>query len=157
MLMDVLRWHVEQQIPERHRGPERSSLPVRDRRIQIAIGPGPAVPGGAQAIDLGKHVTPRAMRRSYQDLARAAEMKDLVTRAISGHATEQMQQHYSTVDQTEMRRGIAKIISLAGVREAMGMGSMEVVRIDPKTKTASWALHPIWPIPLGFSCGRCRD
>jgi hypothetical protein len=31
----------------------------------------------------------RAMRRTYQDLARAAEMKDLMTRAISGHATEQ--------------------------------------------------------------------
>jgi len=61
-------------------------------------------------------------------------MKDLVTRAISGHATEQMQQHYSTVDQTEMRQGIAKIISLAGVREAMGMGGMEVVRIDPRNE-----------------------
>lgn len=84
---------------------------------------------------------PRAMRRSYQDLARAAEMKDLVTRAISGHATEQMQQHYSTVDQTEMRQGIAKIISLAGVREAMGAGGMEngaggmeVVRIDARNE-----------------------
>ena len=41
-----------------------------------------------EAIELGKRVTPRAMRRSYQDLARAAEMKDLVTRAISGHAGE---------------------------------------------------------------------
>ena len=46
--------------------------------------------------------------------------RGLVTRAIWGHATEQMQQHYSTVAQTEMREGIAKIISLAGVREAMG-------------------------------------
>jgi hypothetical protein len=55
----------------------------------------------AAAIQLGKPVTPRGMRRTYQDLARAAEMKDLVTRAISGHATEQMQQHYSTVDQTD--------------------------------------------------------
>ncbi len=78
------------------------------------------------------------MRRRYQDLARAAEMKDLVTRAISGHATEQMQQHYSTVEQTEMRQGIAKIISLAGVREAMGTGGMEVVRIDPKNENGQW-------------------
>ncbi len=63
-----------------------------------------------------------------------------MTRAISGHATEQMQQHYSTVAQTEMRQGIAKIISLAGVREAM---ELEVVWkwsvSTPKTKTASWA------------------
>jgi len=40
-----------------------------------------------------------------------------------------MQQHYSRVAQNEMREGIAKIISLAGVREAMGAGGMEVVRI----------------------------
>ena len=69
------------------------------------------------------------MRRAYQDLARAAEMKGLVTRAFSGHASEQMQQHYSTVAQTETREGIAKIISLAGVREAMEAGGMEVVCI----------------------------
>jgi len=30
-------------------------------------------------------------------------MKDLATRAISGHATEQMRQHYCTVAQTEIR------------------------------------------------------
>jgi len=61
-------------------------------------------------------------------------MKGQVTRAISGHATEQMQQNYSTVAQTEMREGIAKIISLAGVREAMGAGGMEVVRAGPKNE-----------------------
>lgn len=77
------------------------------------------------------------MRRTYQDLARAAEMKDLVTRAISGHATEQMQQHYSTVAQTEMRQGIAKIISLAGVRRRCGLGSRQRRRV---------AGHPLSPI-----------
>jgi hypothetical protein len=86
------------------------------------------------AIKLGKRVTPRGMRRTYQDLARAAEMRDLVTRAISGHATEQMQQHYSTVAQTEMREGIAKIISLAGVREAMKASGIEVVSIGDRNQ-----------------------
>lgn len=61
-------------------------------------------------------------------------MKDLVTRAISGHATEQTQQHYSPVAQTEMREGIAKIISLAGVREAMGASGIELVSIGEKQK-----------------------
>jgi hypothetical protein len=91
--------------------------------------------GVGEAIELRKRVTLRAMWRSNQDLARAAEMKDLVTRAISGQATEQMQQHYGTVDQTEMRQGIAKIIiSLAGVREAMGAGGMEVVCVDARNE-----------------------
>jgi hypothetical protein len=38
------------------------------------------------------------------------------------------------VDQTEMRQGTAKIISLAGVREALGAGGMEVVCIGPKNE-----------------------
>ncbi len=71
------------------------------------------------------------MRRTFQDLARAAEVKDIVTRAVSGHATETMQQHYSTVNAEEMRAGIAKVIDLAGVRKALEqqpvVGDAEVV------------------------------
>jgi hypothetical protein len=59
------------------------------------------------------------MRRTYQDLARAAEVRDLVTRSISGHATEAMQEHYSTVQIEEMRASIGKIISIAKVRQAL--------------------------------------
>jgi len=53
------------------------------------------------------------------DLARAAEVKDVVTRAISGHATEQMQQHYSTVNAAEVEASIGKVISLARARDAL--------------------------------------
>jgi hypothetical protein len=38
---------------------------------------------------------------------------DLVTRSISGHLTEQMQRHYSTVNGTEQRTALAKVIELA--------------------------------------------
>jgi hypothetical protein len=47
-------------------------------------------------------------------------------------------QHYSTVAQAEMREGIAKIISLAGVREVMAgqarAGGMEVVWIGDRNE-----------------------
>ncbi len=46
-------------------------------------------------------------------------MKDVVTRAISGHATEQMQRHYSTVNAEEVEASIGKVISLAKAREAL--------------------------------------
>jgi hypothetical protein len=59
------------------------------------------------------------MRRTYQDLARAAEVKDIVTRSLSGHATEAMQEHYSAVQVDEMRASIGKIISIAKVKEAL--------------------------------------
>lgn len=117
-LIDVLRWHVEQ--------PTWKKAQASDLLFPSKLGtflarsvldrPFRAV---AKAIGLGKKITPRAMRRTYQDLARAAEVKDLVTRSISGHATEAMQEHYSTVQIEEMRASIGKIISIAKVREAL--------------------------------------
>src|SRR5579863_9206197 len=35
------------------------------------------------------------MRRTFQALARAADVKDIVTRSVSRHSTEEMQRHYS--------------------------------------------------------------
>ena len=57
------------------------------------------------------------MRRTYQGLCRAANVADIVTRAISGHATPDMQRHYSTVSADEMRTGLAKVIDIATGRE----------------------------------------
>lgn len=42
-----------------------------------------------------------------------------MTRAVSGHLTEGMQRHHSTVNGQEIREGIAKVISLAKFQEAM--------------------------------------
>ncbi len=69
------------------------------------------------ALNLEKKVTPKGMRRTFQDLARAAEIKDIVTRAVSGHATEAMQERYSTAAQTEIEECVAKVISLAGYKK----------------------------------------
>ena len=70
-------------------------------------------------IELGKRITPRGMRRTFQDLARAAEVTDVVTRAISGHATESMQRHYSSVSGEEMRSSLARVLQLVGVPEVL--------------------------------------
>ena len=71
----------------------------------------------AEVLKLGYHVSPRCMRRTFQDLARAASIGDIVTRAISGHATPEMQRHYSTVAGEEVRAGMAKVIDIATGRE----------------------------------------
>jgi integrase len=72
----------------------------------------------AKAAKIDKHLSPRFMRRTFQDLGRAALVHDLVVRAISGHASAEMQQHYSTVAVDEVKDGLAKIISLAGFTKA---------------------------------------
>lgn len=50
---------------------------------------------------------------------RRAQVTDVVTRAISGHATETMQLHYSSVSGDEMKLSLARVVSLAGYREAL--------------------------------------
>lgn len=57
------------------------------------------------------------MRRTFRDLARAASISDIVTRAISGHATPEMQRRYSMVGGAEVRAGLAKVIDIATGRE----------------------------------------
>lgn len=49
---------------------------------------------------------------SQVSAARSAEVTDIVTRSISGHATEDMQRHYSTVSPEEQRESLARVISL---------------------------------------------
>jgi hypothetical protein len=73
-----------------------------------------AKPFGAvcRELGLGYPVTPRGMRRTYQDLSRAAGVSDLVTRSISGHATEAMQHHYSTVADAEQRSALARVAAI---------------------------------------------
>lgn len=75
------------------------------------------------AIGLTYEVTPRSMRRTFQDIARAAGVADVVTRAISGHRTPEMQQRYSTVDVDEASAAMASIVSLAVRRRRSPPGS----------------------------------
>jgi hypothetical protein len=120
--LDVLRAHV-------------ASLPVgpmRDSKLLF-----PSIIGGmrsrsvldkpfrdvANALGWTLHLTPRGMRRTFQDLAREAAVHDVVTRAISGHATERMQQHYSTAQREEMRAAVGRVISMATVRERRVRGA----------------------------------
>ena len=43
-------------------------------------------------------------------------MHDFVARSISGHATVEMQQLYSSVSALDVRDGLAKVVSLMGFR-----------------------------------------
>jgi hypothetical protein len=56
--------------------------------------------------------TPRGLRRTFNDLARGAEVESLVTRSISGHLTDRMREHYSTVTPVEQRESIGRVLRL---------------------------------------------
>jgi integrase len=126
--MDVLRWHVDTHL----RTPEQQAsdllFPAADGRFRSPSVLKKPFAEVAQELGLKKHVTPRALRRTFNDLARAAQVKDVVTRSISGHLTEGMQRHYSTVSGEEQRQALAKVIDLTRVqasREARRGGGQQ--------------------------------
>jgi hypothetical protein len=71
----------------------------------------------AKAMGLSKQISPKAMRRSFQDAVREAEVANVVVRSISGHLTEQMQQRYSTARGHEQQSAVTRIIDLTRVEQ----------------------------------------
>lgn len=65
-------------------------------------------------MGLSKTITPRAMRRTFNDISRVAGVSDKVTRAVSGHATSQMHWHYSTIGRDEIRGDLDRIMTVGG-------------------------------------------
>ncbi len=110
--IEVLRWHVETQL----KMPEQQDSDLLFPSVTGGV-PAPQVLNEpfaevARAIGVKYRFTQRGMRRTFQDLARAAEVADIVTRSISGHSTARMQDHYSTVRADEQREGLARVIRL---------------------------------------------
>lgn len=137
LLVEILRWHVETQLTTDAMRESELLFPAEDGRLRSRSALKKPFAIVARASGLKKRVSPKAMRRTFQDLARAAEIKDIVTRAISGHATETMQHHYSTVAAEEKQQAIAKVIDLAGARRALRRGGVHRgVHRSRKTKAA---------------------
>jgi integrase len=122
-LMAVLEWHVRTQLTT----PEQEDSDLLFPSVKGSYR-APAVLNKpfadvCEAMGLGRHFSQRGLRRTFNDLARAAEVESVVTRSISGHLTEQMQLHYSTVNPDEQRRSIGKVIDLMQVREQRAGGA----------------------------------
>ena len=112
-VMEVLRWHMETQLttPEQQASELLFPAPHDGGYLNEHCLREPFKAVGA-LIRLKFRFTPRGMRRSFNDLARVANVESLVTRSISGHATEQMRAHYSTVQPTEQRASIGRVLQL---------------------------------------------
>jgi hypothetical protein len=63
------------------------------------------------------------MRPSFRDLARTAEVRDVVTCSVCGDATEQMQRLYSTVSDREQAEERHSAASQRRGRRAKGQSS----------------------------------
>jgi integrase len=118
-LMTILAWHVEQ-LPAGVMRESQLLFPSTTGHWRSPTCLDKPIRRIAKAAGIKKHLSAKFMRRTFQDLGRAADVHDLVVRAISGHTTSHMQAHYSSVAPTEVREGLAKVVALAGFREALG-------------------------------------
>jgi hypothetical protein len=59
-----------------------------------------------------KRFTVHGLRYTFTDLVRRANVDAVVRRALTGHVTEQMQRHYSTVGLDEKRAAVAGVLRL---------------------------------------------
>jgi len=131
-LMAVLRWHVETQL----RTPEQKEsdllFPSDEGGFRTQKVLNQSMAEVAAEVGITKHITQKALRRTFNDLARAAQVNDLVTRSISAHLTEKMQAHYSTVNGGEQREALAKVIRLVDHRAPV-IGSALGINTSPNS------------------------
>jgi integrase len=115
--MAVLKWHVDTQLETPEQQDSDLLFPSITGGFRSPSVLNKPLADVAEELKLGKKITQRGLRRTFNDLARAAQVNDLVTRSISGHLTEKMQHHYSTVNADEQRAALAKVISLTEARD----------------------------------------
>lgn len=134
--LDVLRWHCERLDRENEKRAKRSpenAAAMAASELLFPCEPNGRNRGGGfrtkwsldrafedsgKAIGLAYRVTPRALRRTFQDLAREAGISDVLARGICLHRTPEMTARYSTVRLNETQQAIGKIIDFAEAKRA---------------------------------------
>ena len=113
-VMDVLRWHQASQLVTPEQKTSDLLFPADDGsfRSESFLKKSFAAVGGL--IGLKKKLTPRGMRRTFNDLMRLAKTEAVITKSISGHLTDRMREHYSTVTPDEQRESIGNVVQLFG-------------------------------------------
>jgi hypothetical protein len=117
-VMEVLRWHVATQLVTPEQKASELLFPAEDGGFRSVSFVKKAFATVGRLIGLKKSFTPRGMRRTFNDLMRLARVEAVVTKSISGHVTDRMREHYSTVTPEEQRRSIRNVVNLFGDRKS---------------------------------------
>jgi hypothetical protein len=121
-LMQILRWHADN-LPRGSMGGSSLLFPSTTGGFRSSTALGKPFEDVCTHLKLKKRITPKGMRRTFQDLARRANVEGMVQRSICGHLTEEMTELYSSVGQDEVRAAMEKVVSLAGYRRILGRGA----------------------------------
>jgi len=65
---------------------------------------------------INRRFTVHGLRRTLNDLARRAGVDAITTRSLTGHVTERMQEHYSTVQFDEQKLAVSNVVGLVQLK-----------------------------------------
>jgi hypothetical protein len=85
---------------------------------------------------IDRRFTLHGLRYTFTDLVRRANVDAVVRRALTGHVTEEMQRHYSTVGMDEKRAAVAGVIRLVPTASTPAVGPAS------SAPAASWPKEP---------------
>lgn len=118
-VVDVLKWHIQTQLTTDEQQASELLFPSKRGGFRSRSGLDKPFEAVTAACGIKKRITPRALRRTFQDLTRTAKVDGVVAKAISGHATDAMRVHYSTAQDAEVAAALGTLIDLAKYREKM--------------------------------------
>lgn len=109
---DVLDWHIETQLETGLQQASEFLFPAKDGRMRSRSSLYKVFNVVLASIGIKKRFTPKGMRRTHTDLARIAGVPKDVRKSISGHETDQMVEHYSTIHAAEQRAAVGGVVDL---------------------------------------------
>lgn len=90
-----------------------------------------------EKAQIRKRFTIHGLRYTFTDLVRLANVDAVVRRALTGHVTEEMQRHYSTVGLDEKRAAVAGVLRLVPPESAGNDASRTSSTAGSNTRTTS--------------------
>lgn len=109
-LVETLRVHIRRlEKLEYPTGAEAWLFPNRKGGLRRAGSLAKAFKNSAEEAGLKKKITPHKLRYFFNDALRAAGVDPVTAKALTGHVTEQMRDHYSTVRLDEKRKAMEAV------------------------------------------------
>jgi integrase len=120
-VVHVLRAHIAELEKDELTAKSELLFPsLRTGKLQSKTGLAKAFDTVRLSLDLPK-LSPKAMRRTWKDVARSAGIEAVVRKAVTGHSTDAMEVHYSTASEAEKRDALQKVVSINMARAKKGV------------------------------------
>jgi integrase len=112
-LVEILKAHRKELIRTQNKGLEKGLMfPSSTGTLRAPSSLDRAWEKCLKTAKITKRFTIHGMRYTFTDLVRLANVDAVVRRALTGHVTEEMQRHYSSVGLDEKRAAISSVLRL---------------------------------------------